>query len=454
MQRKCFDKYISILKDLTQGSPGKLILYFALPMLIGNVFQQLYNVVDSAVVGKFIGEKALAAVGASFPIFYVLIALIIGIASGNMVIISQYYGAKMMDKVKQAIDTFYITVFFASLIISVVGIYFSEDIFRLMDLPEELMADATLYLNIFLGGVVAMFGYNSTSSILRGLGDSKTPLYFLIVSSIFNVIFDLLFVLVFHWGIAGVAWATVLSQAIAFVVGTIYLNKKHEVIRISLKTITFDKEIFIKSIKLGLPSGFQQLFVALGMMALYKIVNPFGTDVIAAYSVAGRLDGFAVMPAMNLTAALTTFVGQNIGANKIDRVKEGLYVTLAYSVAISLFFTIVILLWGESIMYMFTSDAQVVAIGYKYLQIVGYFYFTFSIMFSFLGVFRGAGDTMIPMIITLFSMWIFRVPAAYFLSKVLGTDGIWWSIPTGWIFGLFASTIYFKMGHWKNKSIV
>ncbi len=442
------------MKDLTQGSPGKLILYFALPMLIGNVFQQLYNVVDSAVVGKFIGEKALAAVGASFPIFYVLIALIIGIASGNMVIISQYYGAKMMDKVKQAIDTFYITVFFASLIISVVGIYFSEDIFRLMDLPEELMADATLYLNIFLGGVVAMFGYNSTSSILRGLGDSKTPLYFLIVSSIFNVIFDLLFVLVFHWGIAGVAWATVLSQAIAFIVGIIYLNKKHEVIRISLKTITFDKEIFIKSIKLGLPSGFQQLFVALGMMALYKIVNPFGTDVIAAYSVAGRLDGFAVMPAMNLTAALTTFVGQNIGANKIDRVKEGLYVTLAYSVAISLFFTIVILLWGESIMYMFTSDAQVVAIGYKYLQIVGYFYFTFSIMFSFLGVFRGAGDTMIPMIITLFSMWIFRVPAAYFLSKVLGTDGIWWSIPTGWIFGLFASTIYFKMGHWKNKSIV
>jgi len=442
------------LKDLTQGSPGKLILYFAFPMLIGNVFQQLYNVVDSAVVGKFIGEKALAAVGASFPIFYVLIALIIGVASGNMVIISQYYGAKMMDKVKQAIDTFYITVFAASIFISVFGIYFSEDIFRLMDLPEELMADATLYLNIFLAGVVAMFGYNSTSSILRGLGDSKTPLYFLIISSILNVVFDLLFVLVFHWGIAGVAWATVLSQAIAFIVGTIYLNKKHEVIRISLKTITFDKEIFIKSLKLGLPSGFQQLFVALGMMALYKIVNPFGTEVIAAYSVAGRLDGFAVMPAMNLTAALTTFVGQNIGANKIDRVKEGLYVTLAYSVAISLFFTIIILLWGEDIMYLFTSDAGVVAIGYKYLQIVGYFYFTFSIMFSFLGVFRGAGDTLIPMVITLFSMWLFRVPAAYFLSKILGTDGIWWSIPTGWIFGLFASIVYFKMGRWKNKSIV
>ncbi len=442
------------MKDLTQGNPGKLILNFAIPMLIGNVVQQLYNVVDSAVVGKFIGENALAAVGASFPIFYVLIALIIGIASGNMVIISQYYGAKKMAKVKQAIDTFYITVFVGSIFISILGIYFSKDIFELMDLPPELLNDATTYLNIILAGVVAMFGFNSTSSILRGLGDSKTPLYFLIISSVLNVVFDLVFVLVFDWGIAGVAWATVISQAIAFIVGTIYLNTRHEVIRISLKTITFDKEIFIKSIKIGLPSGMQQLFVALGMMALYKIVNPFGTVVIAAFSVAGRLDGFAVMPAMNLTAALTTFVGQNMGANLIDRVKKGLQVTMFYSVAISLFFTILIMFFGENIMLLFTTDANVVKIGVDYLKIVGYFYFTFSIMFSYLGVFRGAGDTIVPMLITLLSMWLFRIPAAYFLSQHFGTIGIWWSIPTGWGFGLLASAFYYKMGRWKNKVIV
>lgn len=442
------------MKDLTVGKPGKLILHFAIPMLIGNVFQQLYNIVDSVVVGNYLGDNALAAVGASFPIFYVLISLVIGIASGNMIIISQYYGAKKMEKVKQAIDTFYITVFFASILISVLGIYFSEDIFRLIELPEELMENATLYLNIFLSGVVVLFGFNSTNSILRGLGDSKTPLYFLIIASILNILLDLLFVVVFEWGVAGVAIATVVAQGIAFAIGTIYLNTRHELIKISLTNITFDKEIFYKSVKLGLPSGFQQMFVALGLLALFKIVNPFGTDVIAAYSVAGRLDAFVLMPAMSLSAALTTFVGQNIGANKIERVKEGLIATLIYSVIISLFFTLIILLGSEFIMNLFTDDKEVIRIGVQYLHIVGYFYFTFAIMFSYLGVFRGAGDTIIPMIITLVAMWIFRIPAAYILAEYYGTVGVWWSIPTGWIFGLLASFFYFKLGKWKNKSII
>lgn len=442
------------MKDLTVGKPGKLILFFAVPMLLGNVFQQLYNVVDSAVVGKYLGDNALAAVGASFPIFYVLISLIIGIASGNMIIISQYYGAKQMEKVKQAIDTFYITVFFASLLITFVGIYFSEDIFRLIELPEELIDDATLYLNVFLSGVIVLFGFNSTNSILRGLGDSRTPLYFLIISSLLNIALDLLFVIVFEWGIAGVAIATVIAQGVAFIIGTIYLNTRHEVIRISIRNITFDKKIFYKSVKLGLPSGFQQMFVALGLLALFRVVNPFGTDTIAAYSVAGRLDGFAVMPAMNLTAALTSFVGQNIGAKKIERVKQGLKATLLYSISISLFFTFIILFWGENIMRLFTNDDVVVRIGLEYLHIVGYFYFTFSVMFSFLGVFRGAGDTVVPMIITLLSMWLFRIPCAYIFAGYFGEIGIWWSIPTGWVFGMLASVVYFKMGKWKNKRVV
>ena len=442
------------MKDLTAGNPGKLILYFAIPMLIGNIFQQLYNVVDSVIVGNYLGDNALAAVGASFPIFYVLISLVIGIASGNMIIISQYYGAKKMEKVKQAIDTFYITVFFASILISTIGIYFSQDILRFIELPEELLEDATLYLNIFLAGVVLLFGFNSTNSILRGLGDSKTPLYFLIIASILNILLDLLFVIVFKWGVAGVAIATVVAQGVAFLIGTIYLNTRHELIKISLKNITFDKEIFYKSVKLGLPSGFQQMFVALGLMALFKIVNPFGTNVIAAYSVAGRLDAFVLMPAMSLTAALTTYVGQNIGANKIERVKEGLIATLAYSVFISLFFTLIVILGGESIMKLFTSDKEVIRIGVEYLNIVAYFYFTFAVMFSFLGVFRGAGDTIIPMIITLVAMWLFRIPAAYILAKYFGTVGIWWSIPSGWIFGFLASLVYFRMGNWKTKSVV
>ena len=214
------------MKDLTTGKEGSLILKFALPMLLGNVFQQLYNIVDSIIVGNFIGKEALAAVGASFPIIFAFLSLIIGIVSGSTIVISQYFGAKDIEKVKRAIDTLFIFLFFASIIISIVGIIFSEDIFRMLKLPEEIIPQATTYFNIFIGGVIVSFGFNGTSAILRGLGDSKTPLYFLIVSTFFNIGFDLLFVLVFKWGIAGVAIATVLAQGGAFLTAIIYLNRK------------------------------------------------------------------------------------------------------------------------------------------------------------------------------------------------------------------------------------
>ncbi|HUW07937.1 MAG TPA: MATE family efflux transporter [Williamwhitmania sp.] len=442
------------MKDLTVGKEGKLILNFALPMLVGNVFQQTYNIVDSIIVGKFLGKEALAAVGASFPIIYAIIAMVIGIGSGASVIISQYFGAKDYQSVKKASDTISILLMIAGVVVGIVGVLFSRSLLRLVLLPEELIPQAQLYLSIYLGGMVVFFGFNGISSILRGLGDSKTPLYFLIIATVFNILFDFLFILVFKWGVAGAAIATVVAQGGAFVTAIIYLNKTHTILKYSIKKLSFSWHIFYQSLRIGLPSGIQQTLIAVGIVALNSIVNTFGTNVIAAYSAAGRIDSLAAMPAMNFSAALSSFVGQNLGAGKLDRIRKGLASTLIMSAIVCIFLTLGIVTFGNELMSLFTTDGEVIRIGEQYLIIVSSFYILFSTMFVFSGLLRGAGATLIPMFITVLSLWIFRLPAAIFLSHIIGEQGIWWSIPIGWAMGLLASIVYYLSGKWKNKGVI
>lgn len=442
------------MKDLTTGKESKLIFQFAAPMLLGNVFQQLYNIVDSIIIGNYIGKEALAAVGASFPIIFALISMVIGFATGATIIIAQYFGAKQMEKVKKTISTLYIVLFIASLVISALGVFFSESIFRLIQLPEEVLPDATIYMQIYISGLVFFFGFNGTAAILRGLGDSKTPLYFLVISTITNILFDLLFVIVFKWGIAGVAIATVISQGGAFITAILYLNKTHEVVKLSVSKLKFDREIFGQSLRIGLPTGFQHTFVSLGLLAVVWIVNLFGTDVIAAFSIAMRIDSLAAMPAMNFSAALATFVGQNLGANKPERVRSGLVATFLMTTVISLIITGLALLFAEGLMSVFTDDLNVIDIGAKYLVIVSSFYILFSTMFVLNGVMRGAGDTLVPMFITLIALWFARIPLSYFLSQKIGETGIWWAIPIGWAMGMILSYIYYLRGNWKTKGVV
>ncbi len=441
------------MKDLTVGNESKVIFNFALPMLLGNVFQQSYNIVDSIIVGNYLGEKALAAVGASFPVIFVLVSLVIGVSIGSTIIIAQFFGAKDFVNVKKAIDSLLIFLFFASIIITVFGLIFCEQIFRSMNMPEEILPDAVSYFNILLYGMILMFGFNAVSSILRGLGDSKTPLYFLIIATVLNIILVILFVRVFGWGIKGSAIATVIAQGVSFILSIIYLNRFHDIIKFSLFNIKFHREIFLKSLKIGIPSGLQQTFVALGMMALLRFVNGFGTDTIAAYTVAGRIDSFAMQPAMNFSMALSTFVAQNMGANKADRVKKGFRTTLLMTSVFSVFISLVAILFGSQIMSLFTQSAEVIRIGHSYLVIVCSFYILFSTMITTQGLIRGAGDTLIPMFITLFSLWILRIPISYFLSRAIGSEGIWWSIPMAWAFGMVASGIYYYSGKWKNKVV-
>jgi putative MATE family efflux protein len=442
------------MKDLTEGNSGSLIFKFAMPMLIGNVFQQLYNIVDSIVVGRYVGKEALAAVGASFPLIFMLISFVVGVAMGTTIIISQYFGAKDMKMVKRSIDTMYIFLFFASIAVTILGIAFGGPIFRLIDLPEDVMPQALAYFNVYLAGMIFFFGFNGISSVLRGLGDSKTPLYFLIIATVMNVALDLLFVAVLKWGVTGAAWATVISQAGAFFTGVIYLNRSHDIVKLNSLKLVFDKAIFKKSLMIGLPTGLQQTFVSMGMLAITRIVNGFGTDVIAAYSAAGRLDSLAGMPAMNFGAALSTFVGQNLGANKPGRVKQGFKATLMMSGALALVTSLFVIVFRHQLIHLFTEDAAVIAIGAQYLLIVSSFYIFFSAMFVIGGVMRGAGDTIVPMFITLFALWAIRIPAAWILSRYFGVIGIWWSIPVAWFIGMSLSYLYYLKGNWKTKVVV
>jgi len=442
------------MKDLTSGREGKLILFFALPMLLGSIFQQLYNIVDSIIVGRALGKEALAAVGNAFPIFFTLIALIIGLSFGGTIVISQYFGAKDYNRVRRAIGTLYVFMFITAGIITVLGLLFIDDVLRLIKIPEELYKDARIYIKLFIGGIIAFFGYNGTAAILRGLGDSRTPMIFMIISTLVNIGLDLLFILVFKWGIAGAAIATIVSQGGAFITAVWYLNKYHRFISLKLKDLVFDTEIFRHTLRIGLPTGLQQTFVALGMVAIQRIVNGFGTDVIAGYSVAGRIDSIAMTPAMIFSQALAAFVGQNIGAGKNDRVIKGLKATLLMSSVIAVSTTILVILSKEFMVGLFNRDPEVIRIGSEYLVIVSGCYLLFAAMFSINGVMRGAGDTIVPMFITLLALWLIRIPGAYFLSEKIGETGIWWAVPIGWATGLIMSFFYYKTGKWKTKTVI
>ena len=439
-----------MLKDLTEGKVSKQILEFALPMLFGNVFQQLYNIVDSIVVGKLLGNTALAAVGASFPIIFLLISLGFGVTMGGTISISHFFGAGQIEKVRKTVDTMNIFIFIVSIVFAIIGIIFSDGIFRLIQLPEEVIPMASQYLVMYMFGLPFFFGFVNISATLRGVGDSKTPLYLLIFSTILNIILDVYFVVILKMGISSVALATVISQAFAYFIA-LFILRKNELLKLRIRNASFDWAIFKKSIKIGIPSGIQHVLFSIGMMAIFSIVNKFGVKVIAAYSGAMRLDSLAVIPAMTLSNALSTFVGQNIGAGKISRIKEGLNVTLKLSILISLSITVLFYFFGKDLMKMFTDDAQVAFFGNEYLVISSSFYIVFSGLFCYSAVMRGAGDVVIPMFITVISLWLIRIPFAYFLAPYLQENAVWWSAPVGWMVGLIMTFFYYRTGRWHAR---
>ena len=439
---------------MTVGNPAKLICLFALPLLAGNVLQQLYNMVDSIVVGNFVGDAALAAVGVGFPVFFMLISLFAGVGTGATVMISQFYGAGDRDSLRRTISTIYNTMIAGAIPLTILGILLAGPLLRLMNVPADAYGMARTYVMIIFAGVVGTMGYNVNSGILQGLGNSKIPLLFLAIACAINIVLDLLFVVVFSWGVAGVALATIIAQGCSWIFGIFYINRHYPDLAINPFRWNFDKNLFFRAMKLGIPSGIQQALFSIGVMVLQTLINRYDTAFIAGFQGANKLDTFGFMPVQSFGIAVTTYVGQNIGAGKMERVNKGLWYTLAMSVAVNIVVAILFVPLGPICMRLFSQDPAVIAAGCAYLDRIMPFYAVFSCMFILNAVMRGAGETVIPMISSLVSLWAARIPVAYYLADHFGRDSLFYCYVIGWLAGILISGVYYMTGRWKNKSVV
>ncbi|MEL3911938.1 MATE family efflux transporter [Treponema pedis] len=438
------------MKDLTEGNELKQIVFFSLPMLLGNILQQLYNVADSIVVGQNIGAHALAAVGMSFPVLFVFLSLSIGFSMASNILIAQFFGAKKHKSIELVIQTSFLLLFFAGLIITLLGIYFAPYILKIMRTPKDVLPEALTYLRIMFSGFTFIFMYNGITAMLRGLGDSLIPLYALAISAIMNIILDCIFVIWFNWGTAGAGYATLISQIFSCVWILFYSRAKYGYFKVNYFKLQFDKHLCIESVKIGLPTGIQQALVGGGFMAMSSVVNIFGTQAAAAFSAVGKLDGFIIMPGLNISAALSSFTGQNLGAGKKERVKKGLRGSLLLGLSITTIAVFLLAFFGSFFISLFVDKTEVVLIGAEYFKIASVSYLLLSVTFILTGVIRGAGKAMFPMISTLLAMWIFRVPSAGALSQYWGLNGIWFSFNIGAGAGLLLTVIYYFSGKWQK----
>lgn len=441
----------NIVNTMTEGSPLKIILTFAFPMLIGNVFQQLYNMVDSMVVGNYVGKLALAAVGTGFPIIFMMAAMFIGLGLGATILISQFIGAGDMDNVKKTAQTIYTAMILGSIPISIIGMFLSEPILVLINTPADALPMAKQYMMIIFAGMIGGFGFNVNAGILQGFGDSKSSLLFLAIATVINIVLDLLFVIVFQLGVAGVAIATIVAQMFSWIFGIIYMRKKYEILRFPVLKFQFDKQIFKKILKLGLPTGVQQTLFSIGIMSLQSLVNGYGSDFIAGYNAANKIDTFAFMPIQSFSNAVTTFTGQNIGAKRMDRVHQGTVTAISLSVLVCLA-CLVIIPFGPVLLGLFNSDPAVIEAGMIYLNNVMPTIALLAIVFTINAVIRGAGESIVPMLGAIISLWLGRIPAAYFIADKFGKEYMFLSYAVGWIFWLLISGPYYLSGKWKSKS--
>ena len=366
--------------DLINGKIWKAILWFSIPMLVGNLFQQLYNTVDSYVVGNFVSSGALAAVGQSTPIINTLVGFFTGLATGAGVVIAQYFGGNHLNKMKKAIHTSIALTLILCVLFTILGIGLSKQILILIGSPDSVMAPASLYLRIYFGGISFVCIYNMGSGILRAVGDSKTPLYYLIVASIINIILDFVFVLYFHMGVAGAGWATFIAQGISALLVMIKLVFSKEIYKVEFKDISIDMPILKKIIEIGVPTALQQSIVSFSNVIVQSYINTFGANAVAGYTSYVKIDGFLQLPIQSFAMAITTFTGQNIGAHAIDRVKKGLRTTMAMTFGVTTIGVLIIYIFGEQLVGIFSSDPEVIKYGYLMARIFAAGYLTLPVI--------------------------------------------------------------------------
>lgn len=442
-------------QDMTVGNPVSNLIRFSVPLLIGNLAQQLYSTVDSIVVGNYIGDGALAAIGASGPIMNLLLVLFMGISVGASIMVSQYFGAKEKDKLSDTVGTAITATLVSSLFIMIVGPLITPWAMSVLQTPADIYDMTCTYLIIVFVGIIGCAYYNIISGILRGLGDSVMPLVFLLVACGLNIVLDILFVAFFSMGVAGAAWATIISQAISGALCLVRLLLMRDVLHVKLRSLWPQKALLMQLIRLGLPSGLTQAVFSLAMLVVQSLTNSFGTLIIAVSTVVMRVDGFAMMPNFTFGTATTTFTGQNIGAGKLKRVEEGTKDGLKIGLAVSVVLVAAILLFGRYLMEMFTSTPEVVDTGMHMMSILAVGYVAMAVTQILSGVMRGAGDTMTPMWISLITTVVIRVPIAYGLAALTHSpDSLFISLLTSWVMGAVLTTIAYRMGRWKKKSII
>lgn len=441
--------------DMTSGSPVKLLLGFTIPLLIGNVFQQFYNMVDSIIVGQYVGANALASVGAAGSINFLFFSLSQGLSVGIGIIVSQYYGAKDTVYLQKAIANSIWLLTVTSIITGGLGAILARPIMQLLNTPAEIIDGSVIYMQVSCIGLIAVSAYNGISSILRALGDSKTPLLFLIVASILNVVLDLLFVVVIPWGVFGVAFATIIAQFVSACGCIFYAYVKIPYFRMNKSYFQPDRTLIRKCCVLGIPIALQNAMIALSCVILQRVTNEFGAVVVAASTANGRFESLVHQPFGSLGAAVATFTGQNIGAGNIPRVKKGYHASVMICAIISLIMLPISFFGGTAIMKIFVNDPEVIRIGAMGIRITGFFYFPLGIIYVTRSLLNGAGDANYAMI-NGFMEVIGRVGFAKPLTMVpfIGMWGIWWTTALTWTLTAVVSFFRYLGGKWKNMSVV
>lgn len=395
--------------SITQGVIWKQLLIFFFPILIGTFFQQLYNTVDTIVVGQYVGTSALAAVGTTSTLINLLLGFFVGVSSGATVIISQFFGAGDAKNVSKAVHTSMALALAGGLAIMVLGLLTARPSLVMLGVPQEIMGDALTYVNVYYCGIIASMIYNVGTGILRAIGDSRMPLYVLMVCCLVNIVLDLLFVLAFHWGVFGVAIATVLSQVVSAVLIMVRLMLTRESYRVEIRKIRFDRGILRNVIRIGLPAGLQSVLYSVSNLVVQASINSFGTDAIASWAAIGKIDGFIWMVMSAFGIAITTFVGQNFGAQKYGRVKRSIKICLVMALSTTIALSILLLLFMEPLLRFFTGDETVIAIGQNFFWVLAPSYFTYVFIEILSGAIRGAGESFQPMLITCFGVCGLRI---------------------------------------------
>ena len=448
--------------DMTTGEPWQKILIFTLPMLLGNIAQQLYNTVDSIVVGHYVGDNALAAVGSAGPILNLLLVLFIGISMGASIMCSQFFGARDREGLSYAVGNCITLILLASVLMTVLGILLARPLLEVLGTPDEIIDWCESYLRILFLGSIGMGFYNILSGVLRGIGDAVPALVYLLFATGINIVLDILFVAQFHMGVDGVAWATIIAQAISALLCLNRLRRMSNLFDFGLRFLKWKPRYANRILLLGLPSGVTQGIISMSMILVQSLTNTFGPTLIAANVIVQRVDGFAMLPNFSFGTAMTTYAGQNVGAGKMDRVQKGAKQGTLLAAGITTFLTALILIFGKQLMGIFTETEDLVELAMRMMRILAAGYIVMAVLQSLSGIMRGAGDTTTPMWISIIQTFFLRVPLAYLMVNMTKSpeypqgrpEMLFASMLIAWTIGMLITVFFYRKGNWKKKALV